>query len=63
VSADCRVCHGEQAINDEGRWRSCAACSSPLRLTARGVYVLSLLSALAALVLGAKGIDWTGAKW
>lgn len=57
MSADCRVCHGEQAINDEGRWRTCAACSR-LRLTDRGVYVLSLLSALAALVLGARWIQW-----
>ena len=31
----------------------------PIRLTDRGVVVLSLLSAFAALVLGAKGIDWT----
>jgi hypothetical protein len=36
---------------------------SRLRLTDRGVYVLSLLSALAALVLGAKGIEWGGPKW
>ena len=29
-----------------------------LRLTDRGVYVMSLLSALAALVLGARWIQW-----
>ena len=27
ADAPCRVCHGEQAVEDEGRWRSCAACS------------------------------------